>query len=204
MGSWLTYGLGTENQNLPGFVVLCPGLAGGRAAAVELRRFCPPSIRARTFRTTRKTPDKLIQYIRNPESARDAAAPRARSAGEAEPDPHAARRATIRSWKRSIQSAEIAFRMQTEAPDAFDITQGNREDARALWRQRFRPRLPDGAAPGGARRAHGAGLLRQLPALGQSRRHHDPSQAGRADADRADRGAAARPEGAAGCWRKRW
>ena len=26
MGSWLTYGLGTENQNLPGFVVLCPGL----------------------------------------------------------------------------------------------------------------------------------------------------------------------------------
>ena len=25
MGSWLTYGLGTENQNLPGFVVMCPG-----------------------------------------------------------------------------------------------------------------------------------------------------------------------------------
>ena len=25
MGSWLTYGLGSENQNLPGFVVLCPG-----------------------------------------------------------------------------------------------------------------------------------------------------------------------------------
>ena len=26
MGSWLTYGLGSENPNLPGFVVLCPGL----------------------------------------------------------------------------------------------------------------------------------------------------------------------------------
>ena len=25
LGSWLTYGLGSENQNLPGFVVLCPG-----------------------------------------------------------------------------------------------------------------------------------------------------------------------------------
>ena len=25
LGSWLTFGLGTENQNLPGFVVLCPG-----------------------------------------------------------------------------------------------------------------------------------------------------------------------------------
>src|ERR1044071_6630203 len=28
MGSWLTYGLGTENRNLPGFVVLCPGYPG--------------------------------------------------------------------------------------------------------------------------------------------------------------------------------
>ena len=35
MGSWLTYGLGTENQNLPGFVVLCPGLAGDRSCALE-------------------------------------------------------------------------------------------------------------------------------------------------------------------------
>ena len=25
LGAWLTYGLGTENQNLPGFIVLCPG-----------------------------------------------------------------------------------------------------------------------------------------------------------------------------------
>ena len=35
MGSWLVYGLGTENQNLPGFVVMCPGHAGRRAGAVE-------------------------------------------------------------------------------------------------------------------------------------------------------------------------
>ena len=35
LGSWLTFGLGTENQNLPGFVVLCPGQAGRRPAIVE-------------------------------------------------------------------------------------------------------------------------------------------------------------------------
>ena len=35
MGSWLTYGLGTENQNLPGFVVLVSRAAGARACAVE-------------------------------------------------------------------------------------------------------------------------------------------------------------------------
>ncbi len=37
MGSWLSYGLGTENQNLPGFVVLCPGLPTVGPAALE---FC--------------------------------------------------------------------------------------------------------------------------------------------------------------------
>ena len=36
MGSWLLYGLGTENQDLPGYIVMCPGHAGGGIAAVEL------------------------------------------------------------------------------------------------------------------------------------------------------------------------
>ena len=44
--------------------------------------------------------------------------------------------------------------------------QGTGEDARTLRRQRFRPRLPDRTAPGAARRAHGAGLLRQFSTLG--------------------------------------
>ena len=35
MGSWVTYGLGTENQNLPGFIVLCPGLPVVGPATVE-------------------------------------------------------------------------------------------------------------------------------------------------------------------------
>ena len=38
LGSWLTYGLGTDNKNLPGYVVLCPGRADHRrSAAVEQR-----------------------------------------------------------------------------------------------------------------------------------------------------------------------
>ena len=36
MGSWLTYGLGTENQNLPGYMVLCPGLPVVGTSALEL------------------------------------------------------------------------------------------------------------------------------------------------------------------------
>ena len=53
-GSWLTYGLGSENRNLPGFVVLCPGgypIWGARTGA---RPSCPGPTKART--STRSTP----------------------------------------------------------------------------------------------------------------------------------------------------
>ena len=36
MGSWITYGLGTENQNLPGFITICPTLAHGGVEQLEL------------------------------------------------------------------------------------------------------------------------------------------------------------------------
>ena len=54
MGSWLTYGLGSENQNLPGFVAMCPGgLPIQGAQNWQSRRFCPAFTRDRT--STRST-----------------------------------------------------------------------------------------------------------------------------------------------------
>ena len=154
----------------PGFPVIGPQLWTSRFPA---RR----SIRARTCPITKTDPEKLIQHIRNKElSLRRAAAP-ARSAGEAEPSAHGAARAPTRSSKPASSpwrspSACRPKRRTLRHP------QGERSDRAALWRRRFRPRLSDGAAPGRARRPHGAGLLRQRPALGQSRRHPDPPQAG--------------------------
>ena len=50
MGAWLTYGLGTENQNLPGYVVMCPGYpVVGRSSG--RRRICLGRIRDRTSAT---------------------------------------------------------------------------------------------------------------------------------------------------------
>ena len=64
MGSWLTYGLGTENQNLPGFVVLCPGLP---VVGPQLwtSAFLPAVYQGTYIPNNEKTPDKLMQYIRN-------------------------------------------------------------------------------------------------------------------------------------------
>ncbi len=65
MGSWLTYGLGSENQNLPGFVVLCPGypIVG---AQLWSSTFLPAIYQGTYIPNSEKTPEKLIGYIRNP------------------------------------------------------------------------------------------------------------------------------------------
>ena len=65
LGSWLIYGLGTENQNLPGFVVLCPGKPVGRPAAVEQQfpaRHLPGHAHQQLAASIRKS---IIQHISN-------------------------------------------------------------------------------------------------------------------------------------------
>src|ERR671935_321905 len=64
MGAWVTYGLGTENSNLPGFVVLCPGLPV--ADVSNWRSAFLPGIYQGTYIDTRKTgAQELLDNIRN-------------------------------------------------------------------------------------------------------------------------------------------
>ena len=51
-GSWLTWGMGSENENLPGFVALCPGDAGGRSR--QLAQRLPPGVYQGTYVDTSK------------------------------------------------------------------------------------------------------------------------------------------------------
>ena len=51
LGAWLTYGLGTENKNLPGFVVLCPDMPTTVGPPLGTPRSCPRFIREPLFRT---------------------------------------------------------------------------------------------------------------------------------------------------------
>ena len=70
MGSWVTYGLGTENQNLPGFVVLCPGLP---VVGHQLwsSTFLPAVYQGTYINTEEKGSDRLIQNIRNKSLTRE-------------------------------------------------------------------------------------------------------------------------------------
>src|SRR5262245_5085561 len=69
MGAWLTYGLGAENQNLPGFIVMCPGLPV--ADVSNWRSSFLPGVYQGTHIDTRQTQvDKLLENITNPSVTR--------------------------------------------------------------------------------------------------------------------------------------
>ncbi len=120
MGSWITYGLGTENANLPGFIAMCPGLPV--ADVSNWRSAFLPGIYQGTHLDTRKTNvDELIENIRSQNVSRGdqrrqldllMQLNRMHQRGrEHEPELEA-----------RIQAFELAYRMQTEATDVFDLT----------------------------------------------------------------------------------
>jgi hypothetical protein len=120
MGSWLTYGLGSENQNLPGFVVLCPGfpVIGPQLWAST---FLPAVYQGTYIPNNEKTPDKLVQFIRNPELQPQEQRRQLDLLGKLN-EIQLRRAGEDRELEASIQSAEIAYRMQSEAPEVFDIS----------------------------------------------------------------------------------
>jgi len=119
MGSWLTYGLGSENQNLPGYVVLCPGypIVGPQLWSST---FLPAIYQGTYIPNSEKTPDKLIRYIKNP-STSPADQRRALDLLQKLNVMEERRDGEDGQLESSIQAAEIAFKMQSEAPEVFDI-----------------------------------------------------------------------------------
>jgi hypothetical protein len=119
MGSWLTYGLGSENQNLPGYVVLCPGypIVGPQLWSST---FLPAIYQGTYIPNSEKTPDKLIRYIKNP-STSPTEQRRALDLLQKLNVLEERRDGEDGQLESSIQAAEIAFKMQSEAPEVFDI-----------------------------------------------------------------------------------
>ena len=172
MGAWLSYGLGTENADLPGYVVLCPGRPV-RFAELWSAASCPASTRAPTSTTPTSTRRKMIPYLRNA-TLPPAAQRRQLDLMQRLNEEHLAERGADAALEARIQAMETAFRMQTAATDAFDVRREPAEGARRVRQRPLRQRLPAGPPAGRARRALRAGLLRQRPALGhapQPQRH---------------------------------
>ena len=120
MGAWVTYGMGTDNRNLPGYVAMCPGLpvadvSNWRAA------FLPGIYQGTHIDTRKKSVDELIENVR---SKFVGAADQRRQVEllTALNRQHQGTRQEDAELEARIQSYELAYRMQAAATDAFDLS----------------------------------------------------------------------------------
>ena len=116
MGSWLTYGLGTENQNLPGFVVVCPA-AVFQGAQLWASSFLPSAYQGTLIRDM----DDPIANLTDPSG--NVKRQRAKLDALRELNQvHKEGRAIDSVLDARIASFELAFHMQREAPETFDLS----------------------------------------------------------------------------------
>jgi hypothetical protein len=120
LGSWVTYGLGTENQNLPGFIAMCPGGYPIQETQNWQSGFLP-GVLAGTYIDPKQTDiEKIVEHIRNHHLTT--------TEQRAQLDlvqklnmKHLAARQHEAPLESRIRSFELAYRMQTDATDAFDV-----------------------------------------------------------------------------------
>jgi hypothetical protein len=120
-GSWMTYGLGTENQNLPGFIAMCPGGYPIKGAMNWQSAFLPGVHQGTHIDTQHTDIDKLVENIRNSNTPRDAQKRQLDLLAKLNAE-HLETRHQDPALEARIQSFELAYRMQDEAAEAFDVT----------------------------------------------------------------------------------
>ena len=131
LGSWVVYGLGSENQNLPGFISLRGNRLPVGGAASYGSAFLPGVYQGTSVNTSAKTVQQMIQNIHNSylspaEQRRQLDFVQQLNTLHAQNLQHDA------ALESRVENAEIAFRMQTEATDAFDIAK-EPADTRAAY-----------------------------------------------------------------------
>jgi hypothetical protein len=125
LGSWLLYGLGTENENLPGFVSMCPGGMPIKSAENWQSAFLPGIYQGTYVDSQHRDIDKLIENIRSPHATSSVQRQQLdllRRLNQEHRQPRIDDRLDAR-----IESFELAFRMQMEAADAFDLSKESKQ-----------------------------------------------------------------------------
>jgi len=121
VGSWVTYGLGTENANLPSFIAMSPGGYPIKGAQNWQAGFLPGTFQGTFIDSKHEQVEQLIEHIHN--SGQSLGGQRAQldflqglNRGHL-----AARGGRDDQLRARIQSFELAYRMQMDATDAFDL-----------------------------------------------------------------------------------
>jgi len=120
LGSWVVYGLGTLNQNLPGFISLRPERSAG--AKNYQSAFLPGAFQGTSINASAKSASEMLRNIRNPYLSGEAQRRQLDLVGLYN-SLHSRRLNKEPRLEAQIASYEMAFRMQAEATDAFDLDQ---------------------------------------------------------------------------------
>ena len=124
VGSWITYGLGSENQNLPGFIAMCPSGYPIKGAENWQSGFLPGAYQGTYIDSRHQEIEKLIANIKNASGLSRPEQRRQLDLLNKLNQRHLDARSHDSALESRVQSFELAYRMQMEATDAFDI---NRE-----------------------------------------------------------------------------
>lgn len=121
MGSWITYGLGTENQDLPGFITICPTLAHGGVNNWS-SAFLPAAYQGTPLGNASVPADQArVRYIENQATPREAQRAQLDVLAAMNRE-HLAAAGPNQALEGRIDSFELAFRMQTAMPEIEDIS----------------------------------------------------------------------------------
>ncbi len=136
MGAWFLYGLGTENANLPGYIVLCPGRPV-RFSILWNSAFLPSAHQGTYINHSQINPDKMIPHLRNAQwdktTQREQLDLLRQLNAEYQSD-----HPGDSVFEARMESMETAFRMQFEASDAFDVNRETKATRAGLWGGTFR------------------------------------------------------------------
>jgi hypothetical protein len=135
LGAWLGYGLGTENADLPAFVVLCPGRPV-RFAELWSSGFLPAEHQGTYINHANLDPRRMIPFLQNTALAPEAQR-RQLDLMRRLNEQHAATREHDPALEARLRAMETAYRMQTAATDAFDLSQESLATREAYGRGHF-------------------------------------------------------------------
>ena len=120
MGSWISYGLGSENQNLPSFITINPTLGHGGVGNWS-SAFLPAAHQGTPIGGGVPVENATINFLKDPGSDSQLQRRQLDLLGEMNRQ-HLTHAGADPALEARIESYELAFRMQTEAPEAMDVS----------------------------------------------------------------------------------
>ncbi|MEE2639077.1 MAG: DUF1501 domain-containing protein [Planctomycetota bacterium] len=135
MGAWFLYGLGSGNDNLPGYVVLCPGRPV-RFSILWNSGFLPSRFQGTYINHSNIKPERMVPHLRNNRWDRRTQEQQLDLFRELNAR-HLAERPGESSLQARIQAMETAFQMQFEATEAFDLSRETESTRQAYGKGHF-------------------------------------------------------------------